>query len=175
MNEICSLCGKNISADTGYFKVNELTICTDCSIYSVAELYYKDKLKMYNSPDDVIEAEAVVSDVDDDEEKWIEEHMGGCIENCPLKPCNKCHYFYGELMDCMLSEPTVTIPHDELEKFRSALGDEWVDELFKHKKDMYEKILATERENAKLDELEAVEREKAILDAIESQQQDATE
>lgn len=64
----CIVCGKTINSTDPHFVLRDacnppdfpyLHICEDCAdVVSPMDLYMGDKLKMANSPDDIIEVEA---------------------------------------------------------------------------------------------------------------------
>lgn len=68
---MCTICGKALSEHDEYFaftdalfsNANEIVVCDDCAVKTtVYDLYNRSALTMANSLDDVIEADAVVSD-----------------------------------------------------------------------------------------------------------------
>lgn len=98
----CVVCNHEISADVGYFIFDAHAICEDCAIKTtVYDLYNKSLLHMYNSPDDVIDAEATVMDAVYDD---LHDKPSGYIPDCANAPCDKCDMYYGEINACMMDE-----------------------------------------------------------------------
>lgn len=109
-NTNCDICKHAIGVDTGCFMISDCTdtdkpgvvICEDCAIKTtVYDLYNKSLLHMYNSPDDVIDAEATVMDAVYND---LHDKPSGYIPDCANAPCDKCDMYYGEINACMMDE-----------------------------------------------------------------------
>lgn len=127
----CLVCGAEIGITDEYFafsdnssKVN-FNICVNCAeTVTPMDLYMSGKISMVNSPDNVIEIDGIIA-------KEADASFDGENPDCPLSPCEKCRYYYGETDTCMVGMEDVAPPtQDEIEKVRNALGDDAVEDFF---------------------------------------------
>ena len=128
----CIMCGAEVFKYVGYITDGKINVCRDCSesnslstiMTRISNADMDTNLSdEYEEPYEGTDASLV--------DQTDEYKPQGYIPDCPFCPCDKCHFYYGEIDSCMIGEYRYTPTDEEREKLVTAYGEEGAKNFFK--------------------------------------------